>query len=73
MRVLRKDPEPRPRMPGARILLLKGAGKCNAAATIGLVIQSPCPGTRQPLAQAGHQALGQHQGPILGALAPPAL
>ncbi len=32
MRVLRKNPEPRPGMPGARILPLKGVGKRNAAA-----------------------------------------
>ena len=31
MRVLRKNPEPRPGMPGARILPLKGVGKRNAA------------------------------------------
>lgn len=30
MRVLRKNPEPRPGMPGARILPLKGVGKRNA-------------------------------------------
>ncbi len=35
MRVLRKNPEPRPGMPGARILLLKGVGKRNAAAALG--------------------------------------
>ena len=35
MRVLRKKPEPRPGMPGARILPLKGVGKHNAAAALG--------------------------------------
>ncbi len=35
MRVLRKNPEPRPGMPGARILPLKGVGKRNAAAALG--------------------------------------
>ena len=49
MRVLRKNPEPRPGMPGARILL-KGVGKRNAAAALGLVLQPPCPCTRQLLA-----------------------
>ncbi len=39
MRVLRKNPEPRPGMPGARILPLKGVGKRNAAAALGLVLQ----------------------------------
>ncbi|AKJ45197.1 hypothetical protein AA954_02565 [Acinetobacter baumannii] len=58
MRVLRKNPEPRPGMPGARILPLKGVGKRNAAAALGLVLQPPCPCTRQLLAQAGCQALG---------------
>lgn len=53
MRVLRKNPEPRPGMPGARILPLKGVGKRNAAAALGLVLQPPCPCTRQLLAQAG--------------------
>ncbi len=45
MRVLRKNPEPRPGMPGARILPLKGVGKRNAAAALGLVLvlQPPCP------------------------------
>ena len=71
MRVLRKNPEPRPRMSGAWILPLKGVGKRNAAAALGLVLQPPCPGTCQLLAQAGRQALGQHQGPILGAFAFP--
>ena len=56
MRVLRKNPEPRPGMPGARILPLKGVGKRNATAA--LVLQPPCPCTRQLLAQAGCQALG---------------
>ena len=56
MRVLRKNPEPRPGMPGARILPLKGVGKRNAAAALGLVLQPPCPCTRQLLAQAGCQA-----------------
>src|SRR5690625_6885602 len=51
MRVLRKNPEPRPGMPGARILPLKGVGKRNAAAALGLVLQPPCPCTRQLLAQ----------------------
>ncbi|BDK07852.1 hypothetical protein FJMB80181_44450 (plasmid) [Enterobacter hormaechei] len=45
MRVLRKNPEPRPGMPGARILPLKGVGKRNAAAALGLVLQPPCPCT----------------------------
>ena len=39
-------------MPGARILPLKGVGKRNAAAALGLVLQPPCPCTRQLLAQA---------------------
>ncbi len=69
MRVLRKNPEPRPGMPGARILPLKGVGKRNAAAALGLVLQPPCPCTRQLLAQAGCQALGYTQGPNLGPLA----
>ena len=43
-------------MPGARILPLKGVGKRNAAAALGLVLQPPCPCTRQLLAQAGCQA-----------------
>ena len=51
MRVLRKNPEPRPGMPGARILPLKGVGKRNAAAALGLVLQPPCPCTRQLLAR----------------------
>ncbi len=58
MRVLRKNPEPRPGMPGARILPLKGVGKRNAAAALGLVLQPPCPCTRQLLAQAGCQLSG---------------
>ena len=58
MRVLRKNPEPRPGMPGARILPLKGVGKRNAAAALGLVLQPPCPCTRQLLAQAGCQFSG---------------
>src|SRR5699024_12512080 len=58
VRVLRKNPEPRPGMPGARILPLKGVGKRNAAAALGLVLQPQCPCTRQLLAQAGCQALG---------------
>ena len=45
MRVLRKNPEPRRGMPGARILPLKGVGKRNAAAALGLVLQPPCPCT----------------------------
>ena len=52
-----QKPEPRPGMPGARILPLKGVGKRNAAAALGLVLQPPCPCTRQLLAQAGCQAL----------------
>lgn len=71
MRVLRKNPEPRPRMSGARILPLKGVGKRNAAAAFGLVLQPPCPRTRQLFSQVRRQALGQHQCPILGALALP--
>ena len=39
-----------------RILPLKGVGKRNAAAALGLVLQPPCPCTRQLLAQAGCQA-----------------
>jgi hypothetical protein len=39
-------------------LPLKGVGKRNAAAALGLVLQPPCPCTRQLLAQAGCQALG---------------
>ena len=42
-----QNPEPRPGMPGARILPLKGVGKRNAAAALGLVLQPPCPCTRQ--------------------------
>ena len=58
MRVLRK-PRTIARMPGARISLpLKGVGKRNAAAALGLVLQPPCPCTRQLLAQAGCQASG---------------
>ena len=41
--VLRKNPEPRPGMPGARILPLKGVGKRNAAAALGLVLQPLMP------------------------------
>ncbi len=43
MRVLRKNPEPRPGMPGARILPLKGVGKRNAAAALGLVPSATMP------------------------------
>ncbi len=71
MRVLRKEPKPRPRMSGARILPLKGGGKGHAAAAFALVLQPPCPCTRQLFTQFGRQALGQHQCPILGALALP--
>ncbi len=70
MRVLRKNPEPRPGMPGARILPLKGVGKRNAAAALGLVLQPPCPCTRQLLAQAGCQARVTSR-PDPGALALP--
>ena len=52
-------------MPGARILPLKGVGKRNAAAALGLVLQPPCPCTRQLLAQAGCQL--KYRRPILGA------
>ena len=38
-----QNPEPRRGMPGARILPLKGVGKRNAAAALGLVLQPPCP------------------------------
>src|SRR5699024_6135574 len=58
MRVLRQNPEPRPGMAGARILPLKGVVKRNAAAARGLVLQPPCPCTRQLLAQAGCQLSG---------------
>lgn len=71
MRVLRKNPEARPRMPGARILPLKGIGKCKATAVVSVVLQLPCLCTRYLLAQAVRQALGQHQCPILGTLALP--
>ena len=69
MRVLRKNPEPRQRrMPGARILPLKGVGKRNAAAALGLVLQPPCPCATA--ARAGWVPSSQvTSGPILGALA----
>ena len=41
MRVLRKNPEPRPGMPGARILPLKGVGKAQRRCALGLVLQPP--------------------------------
>jgi len=71
MRVLRKNPEPRPRMSCARILPLLGVRQRHTAAAFGPVLQPPCPGTRQLFAQVRRQALGQHQCPILGALALP--
>ena len=43
---------------GGLVIQLKGVGKRNAAAALGLVLQPPCPCTRQLLAQAGCQALG---------------
>ena len=71
MRVPRKNQERWPRMCGARVLPRKGVGTRRAAAAVGLVLQPPCPSTRQLFAQVGRQALGQHQCPILGALALP--
>lgn len=56
MRVLRKNPEPRPGMPGARILPLKGVGKRNAAAALGLVLQPPCPCTRRHCCKVSDEA-----------------
>ena len=52
MRVLRKNPEPRPGMPGARILPLKGVGKRNAAAA------SACPSATMPVHDGCSRRLG---------------
>ena len=46
MRKAAQKPRTTARMPGARILPLKGVGKRNAAAALGLVLQPPCPCTR---------------------------
>ena len=43
MRVLRKNPEPARNARRARILPLKGVGKRNAAAALGLVLQATMP------------------------------
>ena len=56
MRVLRKTQNHGQECPACGIFPLKGVGKRNAAAALGLVLQPPCPCTRQLLAQAGCQA-----------------
>ncbi len=70
MRKAAQKPRTTARMPGARIFPLKGVGKRNAAAALGLVLQPPCPCTRQLLAQAGCQARVTSR-PDPGALALP--
>ena len=65
----RANPEPRPGMPGARILPLKGVGKRNAAAALGLVLFSHHARTTKLACRLGAKLA--HQGPILGALALP--
>ena len=71
MRVLRKNPEPRPGMPGARIPSAQGRREAQRRCGLGLVLQPPCPCTRQLLAQAGCQARVTSR-PDPGALKPPA-
>ena len=46
MRVLRKNPEPRPECPARGYFRFRASGS-NAARPLGLVLQPPCPCTRQ--------------------------
>ena len=57
MRVLRKTQNHGQECPARGYFRSKGVGKRNAAAALGLVLQPPCPCTRQLLAQAGCQTL----------------
>ena len=71
MRVLRKNPEPRPGMPGARILPLKGVPEAQrrCGPRPGPSATMPC--TRQLLAQAGAKLSGNIKA-IDRSLCPPA-
>ena len=64
MRVLRKNPEPRPNARRADTSA-QGRRKTQRRCGLGLVLQPPCPCTRQLLAQAGCQALGVTSRPDL--------
>ncbi len=58
MRVLRKNPEPRPECPARGYFRSRASGSATPLRPSASFLQPPCPCTRQLLAQAGCQALG---------------
>ena len=69
VRGLGKDPEPRPRGTSPRVLALQSVRHLHASFAQGLILQPQRMSSAQLLAQARDQALRQHQGPVLAALA----